>query len=220
MADLSSPPRPLIQPLGDQALLIRFGDTLTDAANVAAIRLARLLQAAPPGGVIEIDPNLISVLLRFDAGKTNAENLAAELRLIMNTVDLDAPLPGARHSVAVTFDGPDLGEVAEGLGLSVKNFVAAHNATPLRVLSTGFAPGFVYCGFHPDELKLPRRATVRGRVPAGTVLFAAGQTAITASALPTGWHVIGTTEFRNFDAAALPPTRIHEGDEIQFEALS
>ena len=53
----------------------------------------------------------------------------------------------------MTFDGPDLAEVAAALGMTAADFIAAHNATPLRVLATGFAPGFVYCGLHPDELR-------------------------------------------------------------------
>ena len=41
------------------------------------------------------------------------------------------------------------------LGSTRRRFVARHNAAPLRVLATGFAPGFVYCGFHPEPLARP-----------------------------------------------------------------
>jgi allophanate hydrolase subunit 1 len=54
-------------------------------------------------------------------------------------------------------------------------------------------------------------------VPAGTVLFAAGQTAITSTPIPTGWHVIGHTGFRNFDPGAEPPATVRGGDTIRFE---
>ena len=86
-------------------------------------------------------------------------------------------------------------------------------------LTTGFAPGFVYCGFHLEALNLPRRDLVRPQVPAGSVLFAAGQTAIAATDIPTGWHVIGRTDLRNFDPAAVPPTRLRAGDSVVFEAI-
>src|SRR5690606_22974103 len=98
-------------------------------------------------------------------------------------------------------------------------FVAAHNAVPLRVLATGFAPGFVYCGLHRDALVLPRRTAIRPLVPVGSVLFAAGQTAIAATEMPTGWHVIGYTTFRNFDPAATPPTRLGAGDAVRFAVV-
>lgn len=210
---------PVIMPLGDRALLVRFGANLGDAANRAAIAFARQLDAAKPAGVDEIDPTLISVLVRYDPHVVDADRLAGELRLLLS-VTSDVPEVATRpHVIPVHFggeDGPDLEAAARALGMSPAEFVAAHNARPLRVLTTGFAPGFVYCGFHPQDLHLPRRSEVRGRVPPGTVLFAAGQTAITSTPIPTGWHVIGRTDFSNFDAERVPPTTLREGDEVVF----
>ena len=59
-------PNPTIVPLGDASLLVRFGTVLTDAANRAAIALALALDQAPIPGVVEVVPNLVSVLLRYD----------------------------------------------------------------------------------------------------------------------------------------------------------
>jgi KipI family sensor histidine kinase inhibitor len=213
--------RPVIQPLGDQSVIVRFGAVLSDDANRAAVGFARRVAAALPEGVTEIDPNLVSVLLRYDPHRIGYERLASELRLLL-AVKLNDTAPGARHTVGVRFggdEGPDLEAVAAALKLEPETFVAKHCASVLRVLTTGFAPGFVYCGFHAEELSLPRRTEVRRSVPPGTVLFAARQTAIAATAIPTGWHVIGRTAFRNFDAGATPPTKLREGDEIAFEAL-
>lgn len=215
-------PPPLIQPLGDRGLIVRFAMTLSDTANRATIAFAALLHQALPAGVSEIDPNLVSVLLKYDPRAVGYEQLAGEVRILLRQAETVHPAP-ARHRIGVSFGGeagPDLQRAAESLGLSPQAFVACHNAAPLRVLTTGFAPGFVYCGFHAEGLALPRRATVRQSVPAGTVLFAARQTAIAATAIPTGWHVIGHTDFTNFDPAADPPTRLREGDEIVFEAVT
>jgi KipI family sensor histidine kinase inhibitor len=224
MAKTAAPaplPNPLIAPLGDRGLLVRFAEALSDRANLAAIDFARRLRAQLPEGVTEIDPNLVSVLLKYDPAVVGFERLAGEVRLLIGQPGGQKGPRPKRHTIAVTFGGeagPDLDEVAKKLKLSPKAFIAAHNAHPLRVLNTGFAPGFVYCGFHPEHLELPRRTAVRPTVPAGTILFAAGQTAITATAIPTGWHVIGHTDFRNFDPSKDPPTRLREGDEIVFEA--
>ena len=210
---------PTIVPLGDRALLVRFGTNLGERANRAAVAFARRLDDAAPEGIEEIDPNLVSVLLRYDPAKTDPARLAGELRLMLSLAEEEPETPGRTHAIAVHFggeDGPDLDAAAEALGMSPSQFVAAHNAAPLRVLTTGFAPGFVYCGFHPKTLNLPRRTEVRGRVPAGTVLFAAGQTAITATPIPTGWHVIGRTDFINFVPDQGPPTILAEGDLIAF----
>ena len=209
-------PVPTIVPLGDSGLLVRFGTMLTDAANRAAIGLALALDREPIAGVVEVVPNLISVLLRYDPLSSNSADMTGELRLRLLSLNAGAGSP-KRWTLGVVFDGPDLEEVAEMLGMSRPDFVAAHNAHPLRVLATGFAPGFVYCGIHGENLVLPRRTTVRQSVPAGSVLFAAGQTAIAATDMPTGWHVIGHTGFINFDPAAQPPTRLAAGDIVAFE---
>jgi KipI family sensor histidine kinase inhibitor len=200
-------------------LLVRFGTGLTDEANRAAIALARALEHAPIPGVVEIVPNLVSVLLRYEPVVSNHADIAGELRLRLSAPAAGLPETG-RWTIPVIFDGPDLDEVATTLGMTVPRFIAAHNAGPLRVLATGFAPGFVYCGLHPAELALPRRTGLRPAVPPGSVLFAARQTAIAATEMPTGWAVIGHTPFANFNPAAEPPTRLGAGDSVMFEAVN
>lgn len=215
-------PMPTLGPLGDQAILIRFGSELNDTANRCAAACARRLRTRPPAGVLEIAAQPVSVLVRYDARRTPFETLAGELRLLLATLQPEAADTGRRQRLRVRFggeSGPDLEHVATMLGVSREGFIHAHNAAPLRVLSTGFAPGFVYCGLHAPELHLPRRRELRSSVPPGTLLFAAGQTALTATPVPTGWHVIGRTEFRNFDPLTVPPTRLEVGDAITFEAV-
>jgi KipI family sensor histidine kinase inhibitor len=209
-------PPPLIQPLGDCGLLVRFADSLSEAANVAVIGFAQRAAAEQLPGVAEVVPNLVSVLLRYDAAAVDFERLAGEVRLLVSG-PVDELAPGRECVVPVVFDGDDVDEVAAGLGMERGAFVTAHCARPLRVLAIGFAPGFAYCGFHEERLHVPRRAEVRARVPAGTVLFAAGQTAITSTDIPTGWHVIGHTGFRNFDPARSPPSQLVAGDMVRFE---
>jgi KipI family sensor histidine kinase inhibitor len=163
------------------------------------------------------------VLLRYDPRTVALNTLMGEVRLRLFGLSADeTALPPVR-TIPTRFGGeagPDLEEVAAALGMNADAFVAAHNATTLRVLATGFAPGFVYCGFHPETLVLPRRNVVRRSVPKGSVLFAAGQTAIAATEIPTGWHIIGHTDFANFDVTALPPTTLAPGDQLTFEALT
>ncbi len=202
-------------PLGDSGLLVRFGDGLTDEANLSAIRFAGLAETEALPGVLEIVPNLISVLLRYDPSAIGFDQLAGEVRLLVARPG-EAPHAASEHVIEAVFDGEDLAELGETLGLSRDAFVLAHNASPLRVLSTGFAPGFVYCGMHDPKLVVPRRQIVRRQVPAGTVLFAAGQTAITSTAIPTGWHVVGHTPFRNFDPSRDPPVPVRAGDYVRF----
>ncbi|KKB77499.1 hypothetical protein VW35_14670 [Devosia soli] len=210
----------MLQPLGDSALLVRFGSHLDEAANSRAIAFAKAAQAKPIDGVVEIVPSLVSVLIRYDPIISRYQDIAGTVRLLLGRNQSSAD--GREWRLPIRFggeNGPDLDEVAGLLKMSPAAFISHHNATPLRVLATSFAPGFVYCGFHPEALVLPRRNSVRPLVKAGSVLFAAGQTAIAATDIPTGWHVIGHTAFSNFDPTAVPPTQLKAGDRLIFEAV-
>ncbi len=212
-------PQALIQPLGDCNLLVRFGDRLLDKANGRAIAAARTLADASLPGVKEITPSLISVCLRYDPMQTGFVQLSNSVSLALSSTD-QAPEAGAKIvEIDVSYGGkfgPDLEDAAAQCAHSSEDFIAAHNNAHLRVLATGFAPGFVYCGMHEKHLHIPRRKKIHAKVPPGSVIFAAGQTAITATSVPTGWHVIGRTDFRNFDPAKNPPTQLAAGDIIRF----
>src|SRR5215217_2091380 len=107
MAALSDPatfPTPTILPLGDSGVLVRFGTTLSDAANRAAIALVRAIDNEPIPGVVAIVPNLVSVLLRYDPMATGSyASIAGELRLRLHRLP-DVTSTATRWSIPVTFD--------------------------------------------------------------------------------------------------------------------
>ncbi len=205
-----------IIPLGDEALLVRFAFELDDSANQKVIEFANFLKTQDLPYVKEIAASLVSVLVRYDNKKINFFNLSGLLRLALSKPIKTLKEKSQTHILEVNFDGEDLPQVAQLVGLSISEFIKQHNSKPLRVLTTGFAPGFVYCGMHKKGLFVDRREQVRKSVAAGTVIFAAGQSAITATSIPTGWHVIGRTDFINLDISKNPPTKIKAGDYISF----
>ncbi|MCP2835005.1 carboxyltransferase domain-containing protein, partial [Salmonella enterica] len=71
--------------------------------------------------------------------------------------------------IPVRYDGEDLAEVAQLLGIATDELVRRHAGSEYTVAFTGFAPGFAYLsGGHPS-LDVPRRRTPRTRIPAGAV---------------------------------------------------
>ena len=214
------PQRVDILPLGDTTLLVRFAKGLDDEANLRTIRLAKVLVDDLADGIVEVVPSLVSLLVRYDPSVTDPFRLSGEIQLRLGRAG--EVVCSEEHLLHVRFggeDGPDLKDVAHTLGVSPEEFILSQTPARLRVLATGFAPGFVYCGFHEAWLHVPRRKSVRPEVPAGSVLFAAGQTAIAATEVPTGWHVIGRTDFRNFQPSQDPPTLLRPGDSIRFGAI-
>ncbi|MBQ0904299.1 allophanate hydrolase subunit 1 [Micromonospora sp. U21] len=121
-------------------------------------------------------------------------------------------------TVPVDFDGPDLPAVAQHWGIDVPAALRRLTGTPFRVAFCGFAPGFPYLTGLPAELALPRLATPRPRVPAGSVALAGPYAGIYPSASPGGWLLVGRTELVLFDVHADPPARLGPGTRVRLAA--
>jgi len=88
------------------------------------------------------------------------------------------------------------------------------------VFMLGFLPGFAYMGPLDSRLVLPRRATPRTRVPAGSVAIAGAQTGIYPVEAPGGWHVIGRTPLRPYDVSRAEPCLFNAGDAVRFVTMN
>lgn len=113
-------------------------------------------------------------------------------------------------------DGEDLSLVAELTGMNEAEVVDLYGGTEYEVFMLGFAPGFAYLGLVPEAIALPRRATPRPRVPAGSVAIAGRQTAVYPVETPGGWHLIGRTDLVLWDAARREPALLAPGDRVRF----
>jgi inhibitor of KinA len=80
----------------------------------------------------------------------------------------------------------------------------------------GFVPGFAYLGVVDERIAMPRRATPRVRVPAGSVGIAGVQTGVYSAETPGGWQLIGRTPVKPFDPARRDPFLMKAGDLVQF----
>ena len=232
-ASRSVPPAEALPPLSAGApVVLPFGDdaVLVDLRAPAGIRAARLAQALTRSieALRAADPRLgapvpgaASVLVPFDAPTIDAAGVATLLRPLLTPLPHHpAPPPDAReHVIAVRYggdDGPDLGGVAVAAGMTLDDVVDLHAGTAYEVLFLGFAPGFAYLGELPDPLALPRLATPRTRVPAGSVAIADRLTAAYPAASPGGWRLLGRTDAILFDPAADPPVLLRPGDRVRF----
>jgi KipI family sensor histidine kinase inhibitor len=112
-----------------------------------------------------------------------------------------------------------LASVANSAGVTEAEAIALHSGVTYRVYVVGFVPGFAYMASVDPRLVLPRRAIPRTRVPAGSVAIAAGQTGIYPTETPGGWHVIGRTPLKPYDAARSQPFAFKPGDRVRFHAI-
>jgi 5-oxoprolinase (ATP-hydrolysing) subunit B len=221
----------LIERMGDAALLLTLGDDLDPALAARAREMAALLDRARLSipGIGAPVPGHASLLVPFDpeladesvvrAAIAAAEAVPRAGAMAGATGSPGAGPAGALHDIPVRYgglDGPDLGDVAAATRLTEGEVAALHAGVEHRVLVLGFLPGFAYLGGLPAALELPRRATPRVRVPAGSVAITGRQTGIYPFASPGGWHVIGRTDVTLWDPAADPPALLAPGDRVRF----
>ena len=212
-----------IEPLGDAAWLVRFGDRIDGDLNRRVHLLARRLRDYGPPWLRDLVPAYASLAV-FVAGDDNGENLAQAGHLIRRCIDdmpdIEAPRDAARIvEIPVRYGnefGPDLDDVARACSLSPVQVIARHAAAEYRVAMLGFAPGFPYLlGLDPG-LAVPRLAQPRRRVEAGSVAIGGAQTGIYPRPGPGGWRVIGRTAAQLFDPLREPPSLLQPGDRVRF----
>ncbi len=217
-------PRPLgILPLGDCAAYVEFSETLDLEVNSAVQRLAAAVRARAVPWLRDIVPALGGLALHFDPEHPDLP--AAPLQASTALVDecLREGLPAAEAvgreiELPVCYDPEfalDLDEVAARAKLAPEEVVRRHAAREYRVLMMGFAPGLPYLGGLDPKLAVPRRATPRAEVPAGSIAIANQQSVAYPYGIPGGWNVIGRTPLVLFDAQRDPPSLFAPGDRVR-----
>ena len=198
-----------LDPLGDRAFLARFADA--DGAR----RWSEAVRAADLDGVSDVVLAFASVGVFASEEWDDVGGLAQALSTIIVGSAPEA-LEDRSIEIPVLYDGEDLIEVAERLGLDTAEVIRLHSGAEYRVLAMGFLPGFPYAGDLPKAISgLPRRDSPRPRVPAGSVAVAGTQTGIYPRESPGGWHLLGRTPMRvaDVESSYLP---IRAGDRLRF----
>lgn len=227
-----------LRPVGDTGWLLEppvTGDPVRDAAAVLA--LAEQVRRGPAGALaVDVVPAAATVLVTGPpAGHADLGRLLAvppgtwpgRPAAAGPTEDPPAGPPAAAASgaadvvLAVVLDGPDLAEVADLVGLSPAEVVRRVTTSLWTVAFTGFAPGFGY--LVGGGLAVPRLASPRPRVPAGSLGLAGPYAGVYPRAGPGGWRLVGVLAEpapRLFDPARRPPALLPPGATVRFEASS
>ncbi|MFE6844178.1 allophanate hydrolase subunit 1 [Streptomyces sp. NPDC057686] len=203
--------RPLV--VGGEALLIELDST----AEVAALHaeLLRRRAAGELGAVRDVVPAARTVLLD---GVPEPGALAE--RIARWEVAPLAETEGPLVTVPVRYDGPDLAEVAGLWGVAEREVAGIVGGTVFRVAFCGFAPGFGYLTGLPERFHLPRRATPRTAVPAGSLALAGEYAGVYPRSSPGGWQLIGTTDAVLWDPAREPAALFAPGVRVRFEEVA
>lgn len=166
----------------------------------------------------ELIPAARSILIYFDPLQVDLRTL---IRWISTQkVDQDALRKGKEIVIDVRYNGIDLNNVAEYLGISTDQVVQKHTSVDWQVAFIGFAPGFAYL-IHPEHAfgSIPRLASPRKKVSAGAVGLAGEYSGIYPKDSPGGWQLIGQTDAALWDIHRQQPALLLPSDHVIFKDI-
>lgn len=215
---------------GDTGLLADVPEELDSAQALRiVISLRERLAASRLEGVVDLVPAARTVLVRFSPRRVAAsivrvwieKNLALALAAATPEA-LHRPTPPGNTDVEIDirYDGPDLDETAALLGIRPADLVSAHLGATWTVAFTGFAPGFGYLVSDDWPFDVPRLASPRTRVPAGSVGLAGRFSGAYPRSTPGGWRLIGTTSAPLFDPDAASASLLRPGMRVRFREVA
>jgi KipI family sensor histidine kinase inhibitor len=209
---------PRYLPLGESALTIRLGETASVELAERSAALAAAIRGEALDGVRDVVAAVAAVTVYFadDHAVGPAETARLESIVARGIGQSLSSAAFSTHTVPTRYDGVDLDEVAERVGLTRQEVIRRHVEREYRVLAIGFMPGWAYLGPLDPALALPRRGTPRTRIPGGSVAIMGAQTGIYPRVSPGGWNLIGSSGVSLFDPAREAPSLFRAGDRVRF----
>jgi inhibitor of KinA len=210
-------------PMGDRAVLVKFGNVIDLSINRKVHALCRAIEQAEIYGAEECVPAYASLLVYYNPLKTSYEHLVFQLKDLEPRLDeLGERLEARRIVVPTVYGGefgPDLSKVAKYHNITEAEVIRIHSETEYVVYMIGFIEGFPYLGKVPDSIAAPRLETPRLKIPTGSVGIAGNQTGIYPCESPGGWQIIGRTPLKLFNPQKDPPALFQPGDHVKFKPI-
>jgi inhibitor of KinA len=212
-----------IQPLGDLAIRISFGEGINEDIYKKVHHFLSRLHFSKIEGIVEWVPAYNSVAIYYQPEMISYKKLIDILEKIYHTsADVDRHQPVV-YEIPVFYGGetgPDLPFIAQYHQMSEDEVVSIHSKKEYLIYMVGFVPGFPYLGGLSEKLAAPRLEHPRQRVHAGSVGIGGDQTGIYPSEVPSGWRIIGITPVKLFEIEKSNPFLFAAGNYIKFSSIN
>lgn len=200
--------------VNNSAFLIELADleetlALFDRLQQEIRREEKDLQA-----IVEIIPAARTLLIKFDPSLSDENTL--ETKIAGLKLEKGQQKSGKLVEIPVVYDGEDLDDVAALLKIDREEVIRRHVESHYQVAFCGFAPGFAYLTGGDPIFNVPRRASPRKSIPAGSVALAGKFGGVYPQPSPGGWQLIGRTNVKMFDLDRDPPSLLKPGDRVHF----
>lgn len=221
-------PELVFHPLGDQAVLVSFGNSISQELSQAVYSLYHALRKNADPSWLDIIPAYASVTVVFDAkqlaGQSGSpyEVQVKEIRTVAELATETQIKEYRKVRIPVCYHPDfalDSANICKRMKLTEEALIALHTEKSYFVYMIGFLPGFAYMGSVDPRMASPRLDKPRTLVPKGSVGIAGFQTGIYPFDSPGGWNIIGRTPLNMFDLEKEEPALLQPGDEVHFYAI-
>ncbi|HHX8539231.1 TPA: 5-oxoprolinase subunit B family protein [Vibrio diabolicus] len=206
--------------ISECSIFIKFDENISENA---VGELARNIKETLASIIMNVVPSYQTILIDYLPFRINEKDLVHKLHQMIRQFDTQSlSLVQPNHitipvyySEETALDLPRF----QDRGLSLDALISLHTQAEYAVSAIGFAPGFAFLSDVDTQLHMPRLATPRTRVPAGSVGIADSKTAVYPSDSPGGWNIIGRSPLPLFsDTPPFIPFEV--GDKVTFSAIS
>jgi inhibitor of KinA len=223
----------LFQPLGDQAIQIKFSDEINEKMVIHILAFRKELEKQKDLPLIECVQTYTTLSVYYDPLKIGYQELVQRIEQIAITspssstdINLSA-LAEETNSQVIEIPtlyggemGPDLEYVAKYNRLTEHEIIQIHSEHPYLIFMMGFSPGFPYLGGVSEQISTPRLGEPRRLVAGGSVGIAGQQTGIYPMDSPGGWRIIGRTPLELYNPNRVKPFLLKAGNYIKFKPIT
>lgn len=212
---------PYIQPMGDSAFVIRFGESISPQVHERVVGALHSLETCREDWVVDLVPGYASLMVIYDALRARPEDVRGWITEALPRARTESrdyrvmEIPVWYHPSV----GPDLEPLAQEKGLSVEALIGLHTQPEYLVYMLGFRPGFPFMGGLDPRLFASRLSTPRTVISAGSVGIGGQQTGVYPLKSPGGWRLLGRTPLRLFSPEAEHPFMLGVGDRVRFVSI-
>ncbi|AQH02038.1 hypothetical protein A9R05_21640 [Burkholderia sp. KK1] len=212
--------QPKLTAAGAGALLLDPGVGVFDAElQTRLLALTKRIEATLcTAGEAEVVLGVNNLMFIFNPLQLHPDDASDLLIRLWETTDAEV-VTKRTIEIPVVYGGEageDLVALSAGVGVDVNEYVRRHSEASYSVACIGSMPGFAYMAGLPPELAVPRRKVPRVKVAEGTVIVGGTQAGVMPCTAPSGWHLLGRTDTRMFDAQSTPPCLLEPGNEVRF----
>ncbi|MGB9839878.1 5-oxoprolinase subunit PxpB [Thermovenabulum sp.] len=215
--------KPKILPEGDKAVLVEFGNEISEECNDRVMALYSFLKEEKIKGIISLIPTYRSLLIKYEPLIIPYTEITAKIKNILSSIDKASYKNAKVIEIPVVYGdefGPDLEFVASYNKLTPEEVIEIHTKPLYRIYMLGFTMGFAYLGGMSEKIATPRLERPREKIPAGSVGIADKQTGIYPIESPGGWRLIGQTPVKIYDPKSEKPILLEAGNYLKFVRIT